>query len=113
MRVELRGMRMWLAAASVALCALAAPAVAGAKAFVPKGLLDGAAKNPSTLINVIVVAEPGFTTAHLKNKKSGKSDNLIGSVRREYSVIPALAVEMRARATAGARLKGRRSLDHA
>jgi serine protease AprX len=83
---------------AVALVALLAPGTAAAKPFIPAGLLEGAAANPGATLHLIVVAAPGTSTGDLKNEVMKNSrGNQFGSVRREYEVVPALAVDIRAR----------------
>lgn len=97
-----RGVSLLVTAIAVPLLALAAPSIARADAFVPRGLLDGAANHPSQTVHVIVVAAPGTTADDLKNKYfTDGSGQQIGSVRREYKVIPALAVDVEAKYLAG------------
>jgi serine protease AprX len=89
--------RIRLAVVAAALVALFVPATAPAAPFIPKGLLDGAAANPSQTIQVIVVATPGTTTDELRRDiLGGDRRSRIGSVREEFELIPAVALDMRA-----------------
>jgi serine protease AprX len=64
---------------------LVAPAVASAAAFVPSELLARANAQPSALLHVIVVAEPGIRSSTLKNDiMKNASGNQFGRVRREF-----------------------------
>ena len=88
--------RLVLCAALVA--ALVGPGAAAAKPFVPKGLLDGAEAHPSQTLHLILVASPGTSTATLRNElMKDASGERFGAVRREFDLIPALAVEIEAR----------------
>jgi serine protease AprX len=78
--------------ASATLAALAAilvtPAVASAAAFVPPELLDRANAQPSALLHVIVVAEPGIRSGTLKNEiMKDAAGNQFGRVRREFKYV--------------------------
>jgi serine protease AprX len=89
--------RIRLAVVAAALVALFVPATAPAAPFIPKGLLDGAAANPFQTIQVIVVATPGTTTDELRHDiLGGDRRSRIGSVREEFELIPAVALDMRA-----------------
>jgi serine protease AprX len=91
------GRQRLLVILATAFVALIAPATAAAEPFVPAGLLEGAAANPNATLHLIVVAAPGTSTGHLKNEvMKDANGNQFGSVRREYEVVPALAVDIKA-----------------
>jgi serine protease AprX len=79
------------------LVVLTAPALARATAFVPPGLLFGAAAEPNAIVHVVVVGKPGVTTAQLKEVLPGSNDAAQAMVRREFKVINALALDVKAR----------------
>jgi len=80
-------------------CALLAPAIARADAFVPKSLRDEAsdkAENSSTQkIRVIVVGAPGTTASTLENTKmKDRAGRALGKVRHAYRVLGAVAADL-------------------
>jgi serine protease AprX len=78
-----------------AFAALSLTDTASAAPFVPRGLLEGAAQNPGQTVYLIVVAAPGTSTHELKQElKRLKSRSGKISVRKEFEVVPAVAVEM-------------------
>jgi hypothetical protein len=60
--------RRALALAALIGAAAVLPATAGASTCVPPGPLEGAKANPSTVVHVIVVAEPGVTSDQIRNR---------------------------------------------
>ena len=67
---------------------LAAPSVASADAFVPPELLATAQARPTSLLHVIVVAEPGVRSGVLKNElMKDANGNQFGNVRREFKYV--------------------------
>jgi serine protease AprX len=79
----------------VALAAAVAPSVARGDAFVPPGLLEGAATNPDATVHVIVVGSSGVTAGEIKNEKmQDRRGNQYGKVRREFDFIGAVAADL-------------------
>jgi serine protease AprX len=84
-----------LAVLAVAGAAAVFPATAGAAAFVPPGLLEGAAANPAETVHVIVVADPGISTDELKNGAlKDRTGNQFGRLRREFTHLSTLALDV-------------------
>jgi serine protease AprX len=83
-----RAVRFGLATAALA-CALVAPALAQAAAFVPPPLQSLAASAPNDTVAVIVLAQPGVSTDDLKAKVKA-----LGKVKRKFSVISAVSADL-------------------
>ncbi|MDP8910851.1 MAG: S8 family serine peptidase, partial [Actinomycetota bacterium] len=73
--------------------ALLVPAGAQA-AFVPKGLMAMAAKNPRRTLHVIVVGTPGTESREIKARMRDRRGRRFGKVRRQYTVIDAVAADV-------------------
>jgi serine protease AprX len=88
--------RVLLLIAALLSAAALAPGLARAATWVPPGLLEGAAANPTATAHLVVVAAPGVTTGELKNKglKTPEGREL-AKVRREFEHMSALAVDVR------------------
>jgi serine protease AprX len=75
--------------------AAVAPAVALADAFVPQGLLQGAAAEPQTVAHVIAVGDRGVSTGELKNDViTLPNGRQLGTIRREFKVVNAVALDI-------------------
>ena len=87
--------RRALAVLALAGAAAVLPATSAAATFVPRGLLEGAAANPTTIVHVIVVAAPGVTSAELKNEKlKDEQGNQFGKLKREFVHLDAIALDL-------------------
>ena len=72
-----------------------APVAARADAFVPAGLLEGAAAHPDETVHVIVVGASGVTPGEIKNEKMKDArGNQYGKVRRDFDFIGAVAADL-------------------
>jgi serine protease AprX len=83
-----RAVRFGLATAALA-CALVAPALAQAAAFVPPPLQSLAVSAPDDTVAVIVLAQPGVSTDDLKARVRA-----LGKVKRKFSVISAVSADL-------------------
>ncbi|MGH3029237.1 MAG: S8 family serine peptidase [Gaiellaceae bacterium] len=101
-RGETRSSALWgkggrgFAALTVLALALIAPATAGAGAFVPRGLLDRAAADPSAELHVIIVGAPGVEASEIEDEKMrGRHGKRVGRVHAEFEeVLDGVAAEI-------------------
>ena len=103
--------RAFALGAAVLVAALA-PSAARAAAFVPPGLLEGAAANPTATVHVIVVGARGVSPGEIKNEKmKDAKGNQYGNVRRDFDFIGAVAADLTgAELVALAKTEGIRSI---